>query len=252
MRNKIVAGNWKMYKSPAESAEFAKSLVYAITNLPSNLQVFVFPTTISLQSVQQQLVGSAIKSGAQNIHQENEGAFTGEISAAMVASIEGKATLIGHSERREYFNESNHLLSQKMQSALNHNLIPFYCCGEKLEERQASNHFNVVKAQLVEGLKGVSIEQMQNVVIAYEPVWAIGTGVTATPAQAEEMHAFIRKTIEQLYSAKISHSISILYGGSVKPANASELFACKNIDGALVGGASLVVDDFKAIVEAMC
>lgn len=192
-----------------------------------------------------------ISVAAQNCHHEDSGAYTGEISAAMIADLNIDAVIIGHSERRAYFNEDDALLAKKVDAAMRHSLLPIFCVGEVLEERKAGNHEQVVKDQLTNGLFHLDAEQMKTVIVAYEPVWAIGTGETATPAQAQEMHASIRQHIAAKYGAEIADSISILYGGSVKPSNAEEIFGQPDVDGGLVGGASLDAEGFVEIIHAM-
>lgn len=188
--------------------------------------------------------------GAQNVSNQESGAYTGEISAMMLKSIEVKYCIVGHSERRKYFNESNQFLSEKVNICLKHEIIPIFCCGEVLEERNSGNHFDVVKNQLTESLFHLEAKDFKKVVIAYEPVWAIGTGVTATSEQAQEMHVFIRNLIEENYNKRIANDTSILYGGSCNPQNAKELFANPDVDGGLIGGASLKADDFYKIIDS--
>ena len=188
--------------------------------------------------------------GAQNVSNQESGAYTGEISAMMLKSIEVKYCIVGHSERRKYFNESNQFLSEKVDICLKHDIIPIFCCGEVLEERESENHFDVVKTQLTDSLFHLEPKDFKKVVIAYEPVWAIGTGVTATSGQAQEMHAFIRSIIEEKYNKALANDITILYGGSCNPKNAKELFANSDVDGGLIGGASLNADDFYKIVDS--
>ncbi len=249
-RKKIAAGNWKMYKTFEE----AKGLVHEIrtmadTELMNDAHILVFAPFVHLQSLVKQSEASKIKIGAQNMHQNNEGAFTGEISANMLQSINVEYVLIGHSERRQYYNESNESCALKIKQALNHGLIPIYCVGETLEERNNNRHFEVVHTQL-DALKGVGLDQIDLVIIAYEPVWAIGTGVTASAEQANEMHQSIRQHIQVLFNESIAENTSILYGGSVKPDNAKSLFAMSDIDGALIGGASLKSRDFIDIAKS--
>ena len=245
-RNKIVAGNWKMNKTLSEAIE----LVSAISKNPGDKSVtkIVFPP-FPLISAVTNFIGATggFYTGAQNCSEHASGAFTGEVSAAMLKSIGCKYVLVGHSERRQYFGETNILASKKIKLALENNLKVIYCIGETLTERKENVHFDVVKKQLSESLQGLSIE---NVIIAYEPVWAIGTGETATPAQAQEMHAHIRICLKTLFNAEIADSTSILYGGSCNAQNASELFACADIDGGLIGGASLKADDFCKIIRS--
>jgi triosephosphate isomerase len=188
--------------------------------------------------------------GAQNCAAEEKGAFTGEVSAEMIASLEANYVTIGHSERRAYYGETNEILNKKVKLALKNDLTPIYCCGEKLEEREAKSHFDVVKTQISEGLFDLSEKEFSKIVIAYEPVWAIGTGVTASPEQAQEIHKYIREIIAEKYGEEISENVSILYGGSVKPSNANEIFGKADVDGGLNGGAALKAEDFMGIINA--
>ncbi len=232
--------------------KLASEVINMVTDeVHNDAEVILIPPFIHLMGVQK-LIGSArnIHIGAQNCHQEKNGAYTGEISCGMLHSIGVKYVVIGHSERREYFGEGNALLAAKVKQVLAHGMLPIYCCGEKLEVREANQHFELNKAQIVEGLFDLSKEDIKKVVIAYEPVWAIGTGVTASSAQAQEMHAFIRGLIADKYDQETADSISILYGGSVKPDNARELFAQPDVDGGLVGGASLKSRDFTDIIKS--
>ncbi len=214
--------------------------------------VIIAPPNIVLPDVVEELWDiEFISVAAQNCHHEASGAFTGETSAAMIASVEADACIVGHSERRQYFGETDAQIAEKINRLFEEDLVPIYCCGETLEQRSSGNHFNVVKTQLTEALSHLSDEQMMEVVVAYEPVWAIGTGQTATPAQAQEMHAFIREELSVIFNADVADEVSILYGGSCKPSNARELFANPDVDGGLIGGASLNAADFVAIIEAM-
>lgn len=217
----------------------------------ADIDVILIPPFVHLTTVKS-LIGSSAKVhlGAQNCHQEKGGAFTGEISLDMLKSVGVEYVTIGHSERREFFGEDNELLANKTKKVLDAGLIPIYCCGEKLEVREADKHFDLNKTQIAEGLFGLTKEEISKVVIAYEPVWAIGTGVTASSDQAQEMHAFIRGVIAEQYDQATAESISILYGGSVKPGNAAEIFAKPDVDGGLVGGASLQSRDFTDIAKA--
>ncbi len=246
MRKKIVAGNWKMNTTVAAGKELAKDIVAALGKVPKDVQLIIAPPFTHLAPVADVIKGSAVALSAQNCADKAKGAFTGEVSAEMIAGVGCTYTILGHSERRQYYGETSETLVAKMALALENGLSPIYCVGEMLSEREAGNHFNVIKAQLEEVLFGLSAEQMAKVVIAYEPVWAIGTGVTATSEQAQEVHAFIRKTLAAKFG-ELANDITILYGGSCKPSNAKELFACPDIDGGLIGGASLKADDFIAI-----
>lgn len=249
MRKKIVAGNWKMNTTVPEGVELAKEVVKEAASLSSDVKLIVGVPFTHLTSVAAALEGSKVELSAQNCADEVKGAYTGEVSAKMLASLPVKYVILGHSERREYYGETNEKLVKKINLALAENIAPIYCVGEKLEEREAGKHFEVVASQIKEVLFGLTEEQMKNIVIAYEPVWAIGTGKTATSEQAQEIHAFIRETLAEKFGA-LAEEISILYGGSCKPSNAQELFAQKDIDGGLIGGASLVASDFIAIAKS--
>ncbi len=249
MRKKIVAGNWKMNTTVAEGVALAKELVAGMGQVPADVNLVIAPPFVHLTSVGEVIKDSKIALSAQNCANKEKGAYTGEVSAAMIAGIGCEYCILGHSERRQYYGETSATLVEKMALALANGLKPIYCVGEMLSEREAGNHFNVVKAQIEEVLFGLTAEQMSQVVVAYEPVWAIGTGVTATSAQAQEIHAFIRKTLAEKFGA-LAEEITILYGGSCKPSNAKELFAQKDIDGGLIGGAALKADDFIAIAQS--
>jgi triosephosphate isomerase len=249
MREKIVAGNWKMNKTFVEAIQLVSDL--KSSNIPSDVTVIVAPPFPFLQTVKEQTRNFSIKVAAQNCHTKEEGAFTGEVSAKMLASMEIDYVIIGHSERRAYFHETHSFLKEKVNTVLANHLKPIFCCGENLIEREANHYFEVVKSQLEDSLFHLSNTQFENVVIAYEPVWAIGTGKTATPAQAQEMHAYIRSLISKKYGSSIASSTSILYGGSCNATNASELFKNPDVDGGLIGGASLKVPEFSAIIQAM-
>lgn len=214
-------------------------------------EVMVAPTFVNLIPAVEAVKGSAVEVIAQNMHFAENGAFTGEISAEMLTSIGVKTVILGHSERRAYFNETDESLAKKVDTALKHNIRVIFCIGEELADRKAEKHFQVVENQIKNGLFHLSAEAWKNVVLAYEPVWAIGTGETATPEQAQEIHAFIRQTIADKYGKSVADSVSILYGGSVKPDNAKEIFAKADVDGGLVGGASLKADDFIGIINGI-
>ncbi len=249
MRTKIVAGNWKMNKDLKESEDLLKSLT---ARLPETIaEVMVAPPFVHLATAVSSLSDSDIRVIAQNMHFEEYGAFTGEVSAPMLLGIGVDTVILGHSERRALFQETDELLSKKAKSAIAHKMRLIFCIGEELRDRKADRHFEVVKHQLEAGLFNLKAREWSGVILAYEPVWAIGTGETATPQQAQEMHAFIRKTIADAYSPELADSVTILYGGSVKPANAREIFSKPDVDGGLIGGASLVVDDFLAIIGAV-
>lgn len=217
----------------------------------TDAEVIVAPTFVNLAETASILKSSDIKVAAQNMHFAKSGAYTGEISADMLLNINVDTVIIGHSERRAYFGETDELLAKKVKAALENKMRVIFCFGEELEERKAGNHFKVVESQLKNGLFDLPADAWKDIVLAYEPVWAIGTGETASPEQAQEMHAFIRKTITEAYDAAIANEVSILYGGSVKPSNAKEIFSKPDVDGGLIGGAALVADDFIAIIEAI-
>lgn len=247
MRQKIIAGNWKMNKNLQETKKLIDDLK---SNLPeTNARIIIAPNFVCLATAKTAVEDSIIEVAAQNMHQAEGGAFTGEISANMIKSAGVNITLIGHSERRQYFKETDATLANKVDTALKHEMEIIFCFGEELADRQKNNHFNVVHNQLTDGLFHLSEGAWHNIILAYEPVWAIGTGETATPEQAEDMHAFIRETISKKYSQKLADNVKILYGGSVKPSNAKEIFSKPNVDGGLIGGASLVASDFIGIIE---
>lgn len=238
-----------MNKTYQEGRDLAKSLINAYQ--VSDTRVILGVPAIVLRTIANQVEEvTNLDVAAQNCHQEPSGAYTGEISAAMVASTGAKYVILGHSERRQYFGEDGALLAQKINIALEHGLRPIFCCGEPLEVREADTQAAYVQEQIKAALFHLSAEQMEQIVIAYEPIWAIGTGKTASPEQAQAMHAHIRGVLAAQYSSDLADGISILYGGSVKPANAEEIFAQADVDGGLVGGASLKVDDFAKIIEA--
>lgn len=248
MRKKYIAGNWKMNKTASEGAAFVAELAEAIGE--SNAKVMVAPSFAALDAVKRALGSSGILLGAQNMSAEESGAHTGEVSPAMLKDLGVATVILGHSERRALYSETDAFINRKVHLALAQGFEVILCVGETLPEREAGKAETVTLSQLDNGLAGVSEAELANVVIAYEPVWAIGTGKTATPQDADAMHAAIRKRISQTYSQKAADAIIIQYGGSVKPDNAKELLGMPNIDGALVGGASLKVADFAAIVAA--
>jgi triosephosphate isomerase len=251
MRNKIVAGNWKMNMNLAEGIELAVSIrEYFAKKSKLKAGVVLCTPFIHLSLLKDILKGSQVSFGAQNCSSEPSGAFTGEVSCNMIRSTGATYVIIGHSERRTYFSEDDHLLYKKTQIALKTGLKVIFCCGELLPEREANIHLKVVKRQLDDGVFNLPAEDFRNITIAYEPVWAIGTGLTATPDQAQEMHKYIRQLIADKYGAGISGNTSILYGGSCKPSNAAEIFSMPDVDGGLIGGASLKKEDFCSIAEA--
>ncbi len=248
MRKQIVAGNWKMNNDLAQTESLLTDLMSK--KQTSNAEVMVAPTFTNLHHAFTALKGSKIEVIAQNMHFAANGAYTGEISASMLKSVGIKTVILGHSERREYFNETDEILAKKVDAALANNLRVIFCFGEVLADRKSGNHENVVGSQIKNGLFHLEASAFKNIVLAYEPVWAIGTGETASPEQAQDMHAFIRKTLSNKYGADLANSVSILYGGSVKPNNAQEIFGKPDVDGGLIGGAALNADDFFAIVNA--
>ncbi len=252
MRKKIAAGNWKMNTNLQEGQQLASEVVnMAKDEVKSDVHIVLIPPFPFLGAVKSLIgVSNNITVGAQNCHEEEKGAYTGEVSVDMIKSIGATHIVIGHSERREYFGEDHDLLATKTKATLEAGLTPIFCCGENLDVREAGDHFKLVAEQVAKSLFELSAEDIKKVVIAYEPVWAIGTGVTASASQAQEMHAFIRKEIANQYNDETANSISILYGGSVKPGNAAELFACLDVDGGLVGGASLKSRDFVDIAKS--
>ncbi|MFC6859132.1 triose-phosphate isomerase [Zunongwangia atlantica] len=249
MRKNIVAGNWKMNNDLAQTQELIADLKKQVSADPA-ATIIVAPTYTNLYPAFKALKDTPISVAAQNMHQNANGAFTGEISAAMLKSVGVETVILGHSERRAYFKESNELLAEKVNTALENDMTVIFCFGEELEDRKADKHFDLVQSQLKESLYHLSKESWKNIILAYEPVWAIGTGETASPEQAQEMHAFIRKSVADAYGSEIAEEVSILYGGSCKPGNAKEIFANKDVDGGLIGGASLKAEDFLAIVNS--
>ncbi|MBU0709224.1 MAG: triose-phosphate isomerase [Candidatus Omnitrophica bacterium] len=250
MRKTIIAGNWKMYKTIAEAIELANGLKRAFYKVANqNIDVVLCPAFTALSEVQETLGDSVIQLGAQDVYWEDQGAFTGELSAKMLKDAGCSFVIIGHSERRKYFAETNETVNKKIRAVLDNGLTPIVCVGETLEEREANKTFDVLEDHLKNGLKNISAENVLKLVLAYEPVWAIGTGKTATPEQAQEAHKFIRDLLSKLYNKEVAQSLRIQYGGSVKPENITELIMQPDIDGALVGGASLKIDSFAEIVR---
>jgi triosephosphate isomerase (TIM) len=247
MRQRIVAGNWKMNKTLNEAMDMAVGLTQFQDEFPSGVKVILAPPALYLANLEMMETLSC-SLAAQNCSHHDYGAFTGEISPAMLHAMNIDYCIIGHSERRQYFGETDHMLQMKADACLRNKVKPIFCIGEQLAERQANKHFEVVANQLKNGIFHLPKDQFAQVIIAYEPVWAIGTGVTASNEQAEEMHAFIRQTISLAYNKEVADGISILYGGSVNAQNSAELFACPNVDGGLVGGASLKAKDFATII----
>ena len=249
MRKKIVAGNWKMNTLPQEGVALAKGVAAGKGEVCDSVNFIVCPPFTHLQSVVETLKGTNIAVGAQDCATETKGAYTGEVSAEMIAALGCEYVILGHSERRQYYGETSETLNKKMARAYENNLIPIYCVGENLEEREANRHFEVCKQQLEEVVFNLTEEQFAKLVIAYEPVWAIGTGKTATAEQAEEIHAYIRKVLRSKFGAA-AEECAILYGGSCKPSNAGEIFSKENVDGGLIGGAALKAEDFLGIGKA--
>ncbi|TVR88439.1 MAG: triose-phosphate isomerase [Saprospirales bacterium] len=248
-RRQIIAANWKMNLTVGQGKKLVNHILEE-KDLPCDL-VFAPPFT-HLSEIKKSITDrDKVFLAAQNCHHESNGAYTGEISTVMLEDMGVQMVIVGHSERRQLFGDTGKWINQKIKACLSRNLQPIFCFGEKLDQREQNQHFETVRKQLNEGLSNLSEAQIQDVIFAYEPVWAIGTGHTATPGQAEEMHQFVRKEISSTSTDQVARSVPILYGGSVKPANASELLHCPNIDGALVGGASLKAKDFLAIVEAV-
>jgi len=252
MRRKLVAGNWKMNMSFTEADDLISGILEDIDSngIPENVEAVVCPPALYLELATDMASGKELFVGAQNVSEYENGAYTGEISAAMLESVEVDYCIIGHSERRQYFDESDEALAGKVNMLLKHNIKPIFCCGELLDDREDDMHMDVVSTQLEDGLFHLTEEEMSKVVIAYEPVWAIGTGKTATPEQAQEMHAFIRALVAKKYSQASADACMILYGGSCKPDNAAELFSQPDVDGGLIGGASLKATDFISIIRS--
>ncbi len=249
IRKKLIAGNWKMNKTSADAVALVQEIVTAVGR-NTDVDVVVCPPFTSLESVFKAIDGSTVKLGAQNMHHEASGAFTGEISAGMLRSLFASYVILGHSERRTYFNETDAFINQKVLAALKAQLKPILCVGETLAEREEGSTLKVVQTQLEAALEGVSKDLATSVVIAYEPVWAIGTGKVATTEQAQEVHAFIRGLLAKIFGSASAGRMRILYGGSMKPANAPELLSQKDIDGGLIGGASLEARSFVELLQA--
>ena len=247
-RKKIVAGNWKMNNGLQETELLINELAKETNH--SGCEVMIAPSFVSLKTSIDYLKNKDIEVVSQNVHQKNNGAYTGEISAKMLSSIGIKTTIIGHSERREYFNETHEILKNKVDTSLENSINIIFCFGEELKDRKNNNHFRIISNQISESLFHLSSSEWDNIILAYEPVWAIGTVETASSDQVQEMHSFIRNFIAQKYSTELAQKISILYGGSVKPNNAKEIFSMEDVDGGLIGGASLNSKDFFSIVNS--
>jgi triosephosphate isomerase len=247
-RRPLIAGNWKMYKTPDEAAETAQQLVRGVGSV-TDVDIMIAPTFIALAAVYAAIKNSPIALGAQNLYWQDEGAYTGEISALMLKSAGCRYCIIGHSERRQYFAETDETVNKKIKAAIKAGLQPILCVGETEKERESGQTLSILDKQIKKGLEGLVLEQLDLLIIAYEPVWAIGTGKTATDDQAQEVHQFIRSLVKNNFGQALSDSIRILYGGSVKPDNITSLMAMPDIDGALVGGASLSAESFRKIVK---
>ena len=251
MRRNIVAGNWKMNKTFEEADDLLFSIAEPLQKLDlDTTQVILCPPVLYAEMFTDIALENNFSVGAQNCSNHSEGAYTGEISAAMLKSMDIEYCLVGHSERRKYFNENSKMLAEKVEQLLENEINPIFCCGEVLEDREGNIHFDIVGKQLYEGLFHLSADELDNVIIAYEPVWAIGTGKTASPEQAQEMHAFIRNLVAKKYNQEVANEMTILYGGSCNAKNAKELFALKDVDGGLIGGASLKAEDFLTIIQS--
>lgn len=248
MRRPLIVGNWKMNKTASQAEELARSLKDNLRG-KNNIDTVLCPPFTALEVVYKIIRGSNIGLGAQNLHWEKEGAYTGEVSAPMIKELGGRYVIIGHSERRQHFGESNETVNRKVKTALKFDLIPIVCVGEKLGEREKGRIFPVVESHIKGGLTGLEKLEISKIVLAYEPVWAIGTGRTATPQQANEIHVFLRRLLTDIYGEDVASRVRIIYGGSVKPDNISALMSETDIDGALVGGASLQADSFLKIVQ---
>lgn len=249
MRKTLIAGNWKMNNDVKQSLELVESLKELSNIFDENVDVLVFPAFTSLYAVKQVINGTRIKIGAQNMHFEDKGAYTGEVSPEMLKNIGIEYVIIGHSERRQYFNETDETVNKKLKSALKYDIIPILCVGETLEQREEKKEKETVKNQIVKAFNNIEVSDAEKITVAYEPIWAIGTGINATNEQANEMASFIRKCISEIYDNVLADKIIIQYGGSVKGDNAKDLLSQTDIDGALVGGASLKADEFVKIIN---
>ncbi len=249
-RKPVVAGNWKMFKSKEEAAALARGVAEQTASLESSVDIVLCPPFTALDTVTQVLAGKHVATGAQNMHWENEGAYTGEVAASMLVDAGCRFVILGHSERRSLFNETDAMVNKKAHAALAAGLIPIICVGETLDEHEADKTRQIITGQVAGSLDNIGAREMARIIVAYEPVWAIGTGRTATPEQAQRVHALIRGQLLALGGETAASATRILYGGSVKPANAVELFGRADIDGGLVGGAALEADSFAAIVKA--
>jgi len=249
MRKPLIAGNWKMFKNNEEAVNLVEGIKAGVYKI-NDCTVVLCPPFTALETVSRLIRDTSIQLGAQNMYPETEGAFTGEIAPPMLKGVNCRYVILGHSERRQYFKETDGFINLKVKTALKYSLIPIVCIGETLEQREAKQHFEVVKSQFDNSLSDISKEDITRTVLAYEPVWAIGTGKTASPEQAEQMHSYIRRLLNERYGQDIANKVSILYGGSVKPENTAQLMSKPNVDGALVGGASLKAESFSQIVAS--
>jgi triosephosphate isomerase (TIM) len=247
-RRLIIAGNWKMHKTAPETKAFVHQLIAGLRGANAPCEVIIAPPFTSISAAVEEARGTDVLVSGQNLHWEDKGSYTGEVSGPMLRDAGCSHVIAGHSERRQYFGETDETVNLRLKAAMRAGLVPIFCLGETLEQRQQGRTFSVVKSQLLDGMKGLAIDDPSRFVIAYEPVWAIGTGQTATPEQAQEVHGFLRNELVAAQGPEVGNSVRILYGGSVKPDNARSLMGCKDIDGGLVGGASLKVEDFIGII----
>lgn len=247
MKKPFIAGNWKMFKTVSEAVSLVQTIKAGVSH-KTDCDIVVCPPFTALSAVSKTLEDSSIDLGAQNMHFESEGAFTGEVSPLMLKDVRCRYVVLGHSERRQHFKEDDALINKKVKTAVKYSLVPILCIGESLAERESRQFFEVVKKQFDESLQGLTGEDVSKIVLAYEPVWAIGTGQTATPEQAEQMHSYVRRLLNEKYGNEIASRVPILYGGSVKPDNIGQLMRKPNVDGALVGGASLKAETFTQII----
>jgi triosephosphate isomerase len=250
MRRKVIAGNWKMHKDLSESQNLISKLTIELSKEDVKCDIIICPPFTSLSEAAALVKNTKVKLGAQNMHFEDKGAFTGEVSATMLKSVGCEYVILGHSERRAIFNESDEMINKKIKKALDSGLRPIFCIGETLQQRESGKMNDVIKRQVTEGLQHISKGEMEKVIIAYEPVWAIGTGVTAAPHQAQEVHVYVRQLTSDIFGEDTAENLIIQYGGSVKPGNAGELLSQSDIDGALVGGACLEADSFLKIIRS--
>ncbi len=247
-RRPLIAGNWKMFKTRAEAHHMVRQLLHLVGSKP-DVEIVICPPFTALFTVAEMIRETPIQLGAQNVHWDDEGAFTGEVSVAMLTDCDCRYVIIGHSERRQHFLESDPIINQKLKKVLESSLTPILCVGESLQERELNRAQEVISQQLQEGLRGLTTEKVSRIILAYEPIWAIGTGKTATPEVAEEVHHMIRGWLGESHSADVAATVRILYGGSVKPENIAQLMSQTDIDGALVGGASLDAESFARIIN---